>query len=69
MRAENVRIKCLLYKYLRMVKMCRHKLLIFERLGIDESKGDRLLITCDIPSKSKLDILKSKLVKFSIINT
>lgn len=33
----------------------------FEKLNIDESNGDRLLIICEIPSKSKLDSLKLKL--------
>lgn len=33
----------------------------FEKLNIDESNGDRLLIICEIPSKSKLDNLKLKL--------
>ncbi len=35
---------------------------LFEKLNINESNGDRLLITCNVPDKSKLDILKSKLV-------
>ena len=34
---------------------------IFKTLNIDESNGDRLLITCNIPDKAKLDRLKSKL--------
>ncbi|PTS99666.1 hypothetical protein DBR11_11810 [Pedobacter sp. HMWF019] len=37
----------------------------FEKLNIDESNGDRLLITCEIPSKSKLDRIKSKLAELS----
>ena len=40
----------------------KNNIKIFEKLNIDEANGDRLLITCNIPNKSKLDILKSKLV-------
>jgi len=37
------------------------KLNYFHRLNIDETNGDRLLITCNVPEKSKLEAIKSKL--------
>lgn len=40
----------------------KNNIKIFEKLNINEAIGDRLLITCNVPDKSKLDIIKSKLV-------
>lgn len=40
----------------------KNNIKLFEKLNINESNGDRLLITCNVPDKAKLDILKSKLI-------
>ena len=39
----------------------RKNITIFKKLNINESNGDRLLITCKVPEKLKLDRLKTKL--------
>lgn len=39
----------------------RNGIRIFEKLNINEAKGDRLLITCNVPGELKLDALRSKL--------
>ena len=39
----------------------KHSIKIFKTLKINEANGDRLLITCKVPGKTKLDILRTKL--------
>lgn len=39
----------------------RNDLTIFENLNINEADGDRLLITCNIPDKEKIEALEIKL--------
>lgn len=39
----------------------KNNITIFEKLNIKEDSGDRLLITCNVPDKSKLNKLKIKL--------
>lgn len=36
----------------------KFKLTLFKKLGIDENKGDRLLILCSVPSIEKIEALK-----------